>query len=67
MNGAAPSYVLLAVREFLGYVFPEQWIGECGPTEWPACVPDVSPLHFYLWGHMKSTVFATEVIDLQDL
>jgi hypothetical protein len=67
MYDATPPHFLLAVWEFLGYVFSEQWIGECEPTEWPARVPDVSPLHFNLWGHMKSTVFTTEVNDLQDL
>jgi hypothetical protein len=29
--------------------------------------PDLFPLHFYLWGHLKSTVHDTEVSDVQDL
>jgi hypothetical protein len=40
-------------------VFPEQWIRQSGPTAWPARVPNLNPLYFYLWGHMKSTVYAT--------
>ena len=57
---------LLAVREFLNSVFPEQWVGRGGPTAWPALSPDLFTSHLYLWRHLKSTVCATEVSDVQD-
>jgi hypothetical protein len=50
-SGALPHF--LAVRAFLSKVFPEQWTGRGGPTAWPARCPDLSPLYFYLWEHLK--------------
>ena len=55
-DGAAPHF-LLAVGEFLNKVFPEQWIGRGGPTAWSAPYPDLIPLHFHLWWHLKSIVY----------
>jgi hypothetical protein len=52
-NGAPPHYVL-GVRTYLDEQFPGRWIGRRGPTEWPARSPDLSPLDFYLWGHLKA-------------
>jgi hypothetical protein len=34
---------------------------------WPASSPEFSPLNPYLWGHLISTVFATDFSDIQDL
>ena len=65
-DGAAP-YFLLAFREFLNNMFLEQRIGPGGPTAWPARSPDLQPLYFYLWGHLQSTVYATDVSGVQDL
>ena len=36
-NNGAPLYHLLAVRELLNKVLPEQWIGRGGPAAWSAC------------------------------
>ena len=49
------------------YVFPEQRIEEDGPTALPAPSPDLNSLDFYLWGHLKSTVYAALVSYVQDL
>jgi hypothetical protein len=48
-------------------VFSEQWLGRGGPTAWPAGCPDLNRLDFYLWEHLKPTVYATEASDFQDL
>jgi hypothetical protein len=48
MHDAVPPHFLLAVREFLSFVCPEQWICQSGPIAWPARAPDLSPLHFHL-------------------
>jgi hypothetical protein len=34
---------------------------------WPPCSPDITPLDFFLWGYVKSTVFRTPVNGLDDL
>lgn len=65
-DGAPPHYAA-AVREFLDANFPGQWIGRRGPVEWPARSPDLSPLDFFLWGHIKSKVYATECGSLEEL
>jgi len=64
-DNAAP-HILPAFWEFSNIVFPEQWIGKVGPTARPAPYSDLISLQFYLWGHIKSTFYATEVIDAQD-
>ena len=32
-------------------------IGRFGPEVWPARSPDLTPLDYILWGHMKDTVY----------
>jgi hypothetical protein len=53
--------------EFLNIVFLEQWIGWCWPSAWPAHSTAIYPLDFCLWRHLKSTAYATEIGDVQDL
>ena len=36
-------------------------VGRGGPTAWPARSPDLNPLDFHLWGHLKSIVYATSI------
>jgi hypothetical protein len=31
---------------------------ECGPVVWPPRSPDLTTADFYLWGHLKSMVYA---------
>jgi hypothetical protein len=59
-DNAAPHF-LLAVWEFLNNVFLEQLIGWGGLTAWPDRSPDLS------LGTFKSTVYATQVSDIQEL
>jgi hypothetical protein len=49
MHDAAPPHVLSAVREFLEKVFPEQWIGQGGPTFWSARLWFKSLRYLSLW------------------
>ena len=63
----APPHFALAVRNFLNAEFPGRWIGRRGSIEWPARSPDLNPLDFFLWGHLKSKVFETAPRDIQDL
>ena len=48
-DGAPPHYSR-AVREYLDETFPEKWIGQRGPIDWPARSPDFIPNEFFLWG-----------------
>lgn len=63
----APAHYAVQVREFLNHRFRDHWIGRRGPTEWPARSPDLTPLDFFLWGHLKNKVYATQPTSLDDL
>jgi len=43
-NNGAPLHHLLAVRELLNNVLPEQWIGRGRPAAWPAHSSHLNPL-----------------------
>ncbi|GBM31958.1 hypothetical protein AVEN_74255-1 [Araneus ventricosus] len=47
--------------------FQNQVIGYDGFVEWPPRSPDLTPLDFFLWGHMKGQVYATPPPTLKDL
>lgn len=65
-DGAPPHYSLIA-RAFVDLAFPGRWIGRRGPIEWPPRSPDLTPLDFFLWGHLKTVVYDTKPVDLEDL
>ena len=65
-DGAPPHYSRQA-RDHLNTSFPNLWIGRGGTCSWPARSPDLSPLDFYLWGHMKSLVYRTKSNSKQEL
>jgi hypothetical protein len=67
MHDGAPAHFSLVAREHLNNIFPNRWIGRSGPVRWPARSPDLNPLDFFLWGHLKSIVYSTPVQDVQDL
>ncbi|EZA48500.1 hypothetical protein X777_12995, partial [Ooceraea biroi] len=49
-------------RNILNESFPDRWIGRGGRISWPARSPDLTPLDFFLWGHLKNEVFLTRVL-----
>lgn len=61
LDGAPPHYAL-NVRAILNRTFPNRWIGRRGPINWPARSPDLNPLDYFLWGHLKEAVYSREVI-----
>lgn len=54
MHNGTPAHSSMTVREYVDAKFPGRWIGSCGPIPWPARSPDLNPIDFYLWGHLKS-------------
>lgn len=63
----APAHYAKAVRNFLDKEFHSRWIGRMGPISWPARSPDLSPLDFFLWGHLKTKVFSKKPKDLEHM
>ena len=69
-HDGAPTHFNYAVREYLDRTHPNCWIGRDGPVERsPGDAGDrsLTPLDFYLWGHMKSMVYETSVTSDMDL
>ena len=48
------------MRECLNESFSSRWLGRGGPLAWPPRSPDLTPLDYYPWGHIK-TVYETKV------
>jgi Transposase. len=67
MHDGAPAHFSLAARQHLNDTFAQRWIGRGGPQPWPARSPDLNPLDYFFWGHLKSLVYATPVVDENDL
>lgn len=63
----APAHFGLVVRQYLNNIFPNRWIGRRGFIEWPPRSPDLTPLDFYLWGHLKTNVYRNRPNNLEDL
>lgn len=63
----APPHFDVRVREYLNTIFPQRWIGRRGYIEWPARSPDLSPMDFFLWGHLKSVVYKDLPQSLEEL
>lgn len=64
MHDGAPAHFSIVARTHLNQIYPNRWIGrgvEEGNEPWPPGSPDINPLDFYLWGHLKSIVYKTPV------
>lgn len=57
MQDGAPAHFQNVVRDHLNHRFPHRWIGRGSEFPWPPRSPDLNPLDFYFWGHMKSIVY----------
>jgi Helix-turn-helix domain (DUF4817) len=67
MHDGAPPHFAIAVRNYLNQQYPDRWIGRGGPHQWPARSPDLNPLDFYLWGHLKQLVYSTPIETVDEL
>jgi hypothetical protein len=47
--------------------FPDRWLGRGSPVSWPARSPDLNPLDFFLWGHLKEIFYRDPPSDMEDL
>ncbi|XP_066589560.1 histone-lysine N-methyltransferase SETMAR-like [Prorops nasuta] len=55
-HDGAPAHFHRDVRQTLDARFPHRWMGRGGPITWPARSPDLTPLDYFLWGHIKNLV-----------
>lgn len=61
------SHTALLPRDWLKEKFPNRLISKYADFPWPARLPDLSVLDFYLWGALKDLVFKTPVNDIDQL
>lgn len=47
--------------------FGEQFISRFGPVDWPPRSCDLTPLDYFLWGYVKSLVYADKPASIQAL
>ena len=66
-HDGAPPHFTRAVRGYLDRRFGQTWLDRGDPIDWPARSPDLTPLDYFLWGHMKSLVYETPVDSEEDL
>lgn len=53
-----PAHNAVRVKEFLRNSFPDRLMSGTGDIRWPPRSPDLSPNDFFLWGFLKSKVYA---------
>ena len=56
----ATSHTARVTIDLLEGKFSERVISRNGPVEWPPRSCDLTPLDFFLWGHIKSLVYANK-------
>ncbi|XP_060855788.1 uncharacterized protein LOC132933528 [Metopolophium dirhodum] len=67
VQDGAPAHNAIVVREYLQNQFGNRWMGTYGAVAWPPRSPDLTPLDFFLWGHLKNEVYSTPPLSIQDL
>lgn len=60
-HDGAPPHFSRDVRRILDGQYPGRWIGRGGPQNWPARSPDLNPLDFFLWGHLKNFIYSVPI------
>jgi hypothetical protein len=61
MRDSVPAYFSRAVRDDLSNASHDRRIDRGGFPAWLPRSPDLNPLEFYLWEHIKTLVYAAPV------
>lgn len=56
MHDGASAHFANPVRAYLNQHYEGAWIGRGGPIMWPARSPDLNPLDYFFWGHVKQII-----------
>jgi len=67
IHEGAPAHFSRIARQYLNDYFSGKWIGRNGPVEWPPRSPDLNPIDFYLWGHVKSEVHSKSFTNIDEV
>ena len=63
----APAHPLCDVTARLRELFGNRVIALHHAVEWPPRSPDLTACDFFLWGYVKSKVYTSPSVDLNDL
>ncbi|GFT27138.1 DUF4817 domain-containing protein [Trichonephila clavipes] len=63
----ATCHIALATIDLLKYTFGDRLISRFGPVNWPPRSCDLTPLNYFLWGYVKSLVYADKPQTLDHL
>jgi hypothetical protein len=66
MHDGAPTHFSLDARRYLNRKFPGRWIDNGEPLP-DLQAPNLIPLDFYLWDHLKPMVYSSPVDDMETL
>jgi hypothetical protein len=66
-HDGAPIHFCRQVRQILDRRYPNSWIRQGEPVNWPARSPDLTPLDYFLWGHLKNYIYREPVNNLEEL
>lgn len=66
-HDGAPVHNTHGVNQLLMQIFDDRWIALNGPFRWPPRSPDLTPLDYYIWGKIKSLVYATAPTTKEDM
>jgi len=63
----APPHTATATMNVTRMMFPGRLISRFGDVQWPPRSPDLTACEFFLWGYLKSRVYASKFCTLDDL
>lgn len=63
----APAHTTRVNIDLLKQKLGDRVISRNGPVNWPARSCDLTPLDYFLWGYLKSKVYANKPATIQDL
>jgi len=63
----APPHNARRVSKFLNQNFNAKWMGTNGPIRWPPRSPDLTPLDFFFWGHIKDKIYKNKSNTVEEL
>jgi hypothetical protein len=66
-HDGAPAHYGEGVQQWLNATCPGRWIGCGGLIAWPLLLSDLTPMGFFLWGHLKEQVYAVPPRTMKDL
>lgn len=63
----APCHTANQTMQFLQRKFPGRVVSKNGDIDWPPRSPDLTPPDFFLWGYLKSKVYASKPQTIDEL